>query len=289
MKPLDTWNFALFSAHIHHFLPHIAWDRHPILYRQWKRYHSHENRLFDDSNMDLSKAVDWLDLSPGILLLFHLGDHLFWPQKLAQKGVVFDLLMDRVVYEKNATKLRKLQDLCTVNGVKSSYFFSDEPMLIFKMRSSIKQGRHILIFADGTSSASAVDKRIDVQFLASSIAVKPGIAAISYVLKCPLYAMHSKVIGNRLLLDLPTIFCTDTLINRDIYIAQTMQKLFDGLAGELLLHPYRWECWGYLHSNGMWHLPEGKIEVGSQFDHLLKLPKKNGIAFFDRINYQLYY
>jgi len=287
---LSSWRFAVFSSHLHHFIPEIPWEEHIVIFQKWEQYHSPQNKLLDLTNMRLSNKIDWHGLPAGILVLFHLGDHLFWPQKLADEGVAFDLVMDRAVWEKNTAVLTALQSNCTVNGAKCCYFFSDDPMLIFKIKSSLKQRRHVLIFADGTSAASAHDKRVEVDFFAEKLAVKPGIALISHLLNCPIYALHSHTKDDILILQLMYISTRDSSVSRESYVLQTMQSLFAGLAGLLLRQPHRWECWGYLHRNGMWDpnlLYLNKDE--KMLVHFVKLPIQDGWAFFDRVNYMLYH
>ncbi|KKX46729.1 hypothetical protein [Sphingobacterium sp. IITKGP-BTPF85] len=287
---LNTWGFALFSSHLHHFIPDIAWEQHIVVFQEWQHYHSPKNKLLDLQSMRLSDQIDWYGLPAGILVLFHLGDHLFWPQKLADEGVAFDLLMDRAVWEKNTAVLTALQSKCTVNGAKCCYFFSDDPMLIFKIRSSLKQHRHVLIFADGTSAASTVDKRVDVDFLAGKLAVKPGIAVISHLLNSPIYALHSHAIEDVLILDLMHISLPDSSMSRESYVLKTMENLFAGFAAVLKQQPYRWECWGYLHRNGMWDPKVVNLSKDEKnLVHFLKLPIQDGWAYFDRVNYMLYH
>ncbi|MCS3556607.1 MULTISPECIES: hypothetical protein [unclassified Sphingobacterium] len=287
---LNTWGFALFSSHLHHFIPDIAWEQHIVIFQEWQHYHSPKNKLLDLQSMRLSDQIDWYGLPAGILVLFHLGDHLFWPQKLADEGIAFDLVMDRAVWEKNTAVLTALQRKCTVNGAKCCYFFSDDPMLIFKIKASLKQHRHVLIFADGTSAASAVDKRVEVDFLAGKLAVKPGIAVISYLLKCPIYALHSHMIEDVLILDLMHISLPNTPISRESYVMQTMQSLFAGFAAVMQQQPYRWECWGYLHRNGMWNPKNVNLSEDEKIlVHFVKLPIQDGWAYFDRVNYMLYH
>lgn len=287
---LNTWGFALFSSHLHHFIPDISWEQHIVIFQEWEHYHSPKNKLLALPNMHLSNKIDWYGLPAGILVLFHLGDHLFWPQKLADEGIAFDLVMDRAVWEKNTAVLTALQRKCTVNGAKCCYFFSDDPMLIFKIKASLKQHRHVLIFADGTSAASAVDKRVEVDFLAGKLAVKPGIAVISYLLKCPIYALHSHMIEDVLILDLMHISLPDTSMSRESYLLKTMASLFAGFAAVMQQQPYRWECWGYLHRNGMWNPKNVNLSEDEKIlVHFVKLPIQDGWAYFDRVNYMLYH
>ncbi|WP_286766671.1 MULTISPECIES: hypothetical protein [Sphingobacterium] len=247
LKKYNTWDFALFSAHLHYYMPSIAWHDHYQLYDQWKSYHiarpfrpAEEWRALDP---DLLK-----DGGPKIICLYHLGFHAQLPRVLADQGIQFDILMDKKVYLAQNDEMLEMQTEMRSRGLKFRYLISDDPSVLLKARTAIQEGRHLLIFADGNSGVSeSKHKKVAVNFLANRIYVRTGIALLAYLLKVPVVPLSHTTVDREYQVHYGAPIVRDENEQRNIFISRCMQRLYDFLAIEIEDRPWKWECWGYLH------------------------------------------
>src|SRR5690606_25018700 len=185
----STWEFALFSANVHSFFPDISWEEHGTIYENWKTYHMPTKRLVEIDEMLRNQMKT---LAPGILTLFHLGNHLESPVALADSGLIFDIILDPEVYLKSESVLTKmLQNLNDLGRGNYRFLFSNDPHLLLKCRGSLQSRKHILIFADG-SSGTAVggkDNRIKIPFFANYLNCKVGIPTLAFLFKVQIYPL----------------------------------------------------------------------------------------------------
>lgn len=276
----QTWHYALFSAHIHRYLPALSWGEHAALYQRWRVYHQPQP-VHAALHWDTSLLADLKLGAPQILVLFHLGMHAFLPQVLADEGIQFDLLLDRKVFAQHQTLFAALQTARQEQGACYRFLMSDDPQVLLKARSAIQAGRHLLIFADGNSGTSdQIDKKVKISFLANDLFVRKGIALLSALLGASILPIsHRTVAGHRQLL-------TGTAIGqlpnekREVYIQRSMQLLYDFLSSQIRDEPWRWECWGYLHKLNCYQLEaprHAELDLTSESNIGIVLQGRNGI------------
>ena len=262
----QSWEYALFSAHLYRYIPAISWDDHAEIYKKWTIVHQ-PKPIISALQWDRSflLELDWA--APQIICLYHLGMHAQIPLVLASYGLCFDILMDRAVFEKQRTQLLQLQDELRNNGLEYRFLMSDDPQVLLKARKAIREGRHLLVFADGNSGTSeSLNKKVRIDFLAADIYVRKGIALLSFLLQIPVIPIthvfingdsYSVVAGNRI--------CVQPYENRDCYITRCMQQVYDFLAIEISRSPWNWECWSYLHEMNCYSIAVPTIkEIGEQ-------------------------
>lgn len=245
---INSWSFALFSAHIHRYLPLLPWEEHSALYQRWKSHH--EPRPVESVlQWDIASLESLRTGTPRILVLFHLGMHAQIPQLLAEQGILFDLLLDRKVFVRYRTLLADLLTVKVEKGDCYRFLMSDDPQVLLKARSTIRAGRHLLVFADGNSGTSdLIDRKAKIDFLAAELYVRKGIGLLSALLRTPILPVSHQMDENKLHLIIAAAIGQRPDEQREHYVQRSMQQLYDFLGAEICAEPWCWECWGYLHA-----------------------------------------
>ncbi|HAU54633.1 MAG TPA: hypothetical protein DCW66_15865 [Sphingobacterium sp.] len=141
-----------------------------------------------------------------------------------------------------------MQTEMRLRGLKFRYLISDDPSVLLKARSTIQEGRHLLIFADGNSGVSeSRHKKVAIDFLANRIYVRTGIGLLAYLLKVPVVPLSHRIMDERYRLSYGAPIVRDKNEQREFFISRCMQGLYNFLAIEIDDQPWKWECWGYLH------------------------------------------
>lgn len=290
-KTLFEWPFALFSAHIHHFLPHIPWQEHEDLYRRFEAFHKpKQHKLLEIEHSDDIQTL--LQLEPALLCLYHLGNHFETVLALGKVGLSFDLLLDRAVYRRYESTLLALQAQLQRNGSAYRFLFSDDRAVLLKMRSALREQRHVVVFADGNSGTVAGNKdlRTAIRFLGGSLQVKQGIAMISHVLQVPIIPLWMKEVSGVCKLSAVERIDPGVWDDRRGFIVYAMQALYDRLEKKVADRPWIWECWGYLHQNGSFDpanlLPFREQRLGTE-EAWIPIQWRGRMTYFDRVSYQL--
>ncbi len=284
-RPVSNWDFALFSANLHKYLPEIGWNEHPVIYTRWKDHHAGQ------TNLDLCPPLSDMErlrlLPTGILLLFHLGHHLQLPIRLAQAGLQFDIVLDRAVYLQSPQLFDRLQGEMNGQGGEYRYLFSDDTSLLLRVRERLRSGRHLLIFVDGASGAavSAKDKRVAIPFLHGELLLKKGIPLMAYLFGIAIYPLLCEDMPHGRQYALQEAIRTRKGETRDAFIYRTLCQCYAMLGKALHRQPWIWECWPYLHTNGMLQVTDADMLAIWQNDPMLLLPLKEKYYLFDRRYY----
>lgn len=284
---LSDWEFALFSANIHQFFPTMSWEEHDTLYDKWRTFHHHVRPplALTVVNIDQLKT-----LTPGILTLFHLGCHLESPIALADSGLVFDIILDEQVYTTSRGVLNDmLQKLNDLGHGSYTFLFSSDPKLLLKCRSSFKKGKHVLVFADGSSGSTESNKdlRTRVPFLAGDLCCKQGIPRLAFIFDVKIYPfVTTQNHTNATSLELQSIIAPKSGQKKDDFTRTALTALYRMLERAIQNNPWRWECWSYLHSNGMLDTDLGRRneQFAGQGPYLFVRARK-GFCLFDRRYY----
>lgn len=286
MHIFNTWQFALFSANVHCYLPQFSWKDHQVLYKEWIDFH--ENRPLSEHLRErhVDRNVVEACRYPSIISVFHLGDHLAWPVLLARQGIHFNVVLDEDVYRNAKTVFEGLLRQLSAYGHTPELLFSNDPTLLLKIRSRKAKGQHLLCFADGASGSNTgtKDARVPIPFLNGKIWLKKGIPFISHLFGMPVLCLLPTSIGKKQYLHAKRIIAPARGEERDVYAMRCLQQLYGSLEKIVRKAPYRWECWGYLHRNGML----GKIvdqHVISDGNSLIQVPWDGEKIWFDRANY----
>lgn len=292
MKQLYSWGFALFSAHIHHFMPHIAWGEHPELYREWGSYHQ-PRPVYPDEHWDTSAVGHLAGSAPCIICLYHLGYHGQIPLLLKDMGLHFDLILDRQVYVRQRSMLEEMQRYMQAQGKDYRLLMSDDPRVLLQVRSALRAGKHILVFPDGNSGTrEELSSKVKIGFLSGTLLVRQGIARISHLLQVPIVPMSHECFANGKLLKAgPSIFPSPAR-TADEYVHEAMTSLYQYLAQQVEVHPPLWESWGYLDRLRCLQIskegpPRGA--VAESLEARVQVELLGHLGYFDRATYRYYY
>jgi lauroyl/myristoyl acyltransferase len=290
MDIFSTWHYALFCANIHHFNSQLPWQNMQELYLEWIKHHE-KKPLKTDTSWNLQEVKKMISKKPSIICLYHLGYHGQIPFVLAENNIKYDVLMDRSVYEKQQEQFLMLQSKFKGQGNSYNILFSDDIHVLLKARTAIREGRHLLVFADGNSGAVTEKlNRAKVSFLNSEIQVRKGIAVLSYLLKTPIIPlMHRKANGCFILEAGDPIYPNSLLKGkREDYIHYSLQRLYFFLEEQISDKLYLWEGWGYLHEMKCFEINDGPYSDYDfkQPEFFIPLQLKGQSGYFDCKNYR---
>ena len=289
----NTWDFALFSANIHHFFSDISWHSHTLIYKKWVEYHK-PKFIKPETPWDLDNLIPIISNQPSIICLYHLGYHAQIPSVIANQNICFDILIDRNAYEDQHMEINKMKSNLLYKDSSYQFLFSDDPQVLVKARSTLAQGRHLLIFADGNSGTlkDATNNRVEVDFCGNKIKVRKGIAVLSYLLKVPIIPLtHSnslnrfKILPGRILLPL-------NYNKGKEYILFAMQYLYSFLEQQIIDEPFKWESWNYLHEMACFDIGIHDTQIQDNLtirDSWLLMELNGNTGYFDRSSYNFIY
>ena len=289
------WPRALFSAHLHHFLPHIPWGQHENIYELFEEYHKPKmQRLIQIENNTSREFI--LNIEPNIFCLYHLGLHYETVLSLGEMGINFDLLLDRDVYEQNNKIFLNIHSNLKKNGLEYKFLFSDDPTVLLKIRTTLKEARHLLVFVDGNSGASEnANHLVKVDFLNGSLNVRQGITMISHLLGVCMLPLIIENKDDKFIIILGDVINPKHWENRSNYIKEGTQLLYDYLASQIKSEPWKWECWRYIHENGSFNpgkanLKDKRIPIRFEEENEAIVPVilQNRRVNFNRANYMLF-
>lgn len=276
-----SWQYAFFSAHICRYYPHINFSKHLKLYTKWKNYHQ-KKRQIGDLWMTPEDEQIVRSTKPAVFVAYHLGNHLQITYGLAQLGFEFDVLLDRAVYERSEKEFERLyQQLNSATSCK--FLFADDPTLLLKIRRNQVQGKSILIFADGaTSAAKDKDLRLIVPFLGHYLSVKKGIAFISYKFKMDILPLLMHTNARIAVADVIRMGNKEDIQQ---YSSRAMSVLFDLLGKLIYKKPWLWECWAYIHQHHFLVFKTLNAKPAKRQIPLLEVKLKDRLYYFNRSDY----
>lgn len=290
---------AFFSANLHQYLPEIPWQDHPKLFQWHQDYH--RPRPISRGNIhDVFRALTPdASAQPGLLAAFHLGAHTALPVSLARSGIDFDILIDRQVHHRYQEALTQTdQELMRSGRTATGFYYSDDPRLFFQIRKSLRSGRHILIYVDGNGGANTKEKissLLEVPFFSGTLWLRQGIAVLARMLQVPIYPLLNGTIRDQCLVQMLPAIWADAALSREMDTRRILRLLYGELENWLeregLMH---WECWRYLHYNGMLR-PDSSAQNSSFClpnplpEYIVPLVHPAGHFWMDKSRYVIHY
>lgn len=298
MDSKQTMQFAFFSANLHQYLPEIPWSAHAHYFQQYKQHHR-PKAIPTNSRRGCTLTGD-LPERPGLITTFHLGDHAQLPIALVDVGMCFDIVIDQPTYERNKEAFRiATRRVVERGGEAIRFLFSADRQLFFKIRDSLRRGRHVLIFIDGNKGAQTPAPTEDltpVPFFSGRLWVKRGAAVLSRLLGVPIHPLTTHPDAELQVLNFHPPLFGDPSRAKESDSERILGHLYRLLELEISDQPMRWECWTYLHQIGMLRMdqqPRDFIErpvLGPALDaEYMERIQVNGEEFWlDRKNYHLF-
>jgi KDO2-lipid IV(A) lauroyltransferase len=305
-----SYSFALFSANINKFLPHIPKSEYKNLFQktlyhkkisgaeQYDLEYLKNNSIINNSSINLElKNIT----SPTIFASFHLGSYRLLNSYLYVLGYKIVIIIDESVFLKQQDDLlNKVKPL--LNGTKESDFVMlniNDRTSIFKLKNYIEQGYIMTVYLDGNTSLNNKSQDftkgyIPINFLNNNVFVKNGIGKLSALLGAkiiPTLSSRDKDENNSI------EFYKEIQIadfeNKQEFSIKSIEISYKILEKRLIEIPEQWECWLYIEK---WFKRDFKTpynvnkEILNQFNNerytRFSLGKSNFI--FDMYDYQSY-
>lgn len=305
-----AYNYALFQANIQRFLPNLNIKNFEELYKQF-RYHKcivffdqFDLKKLDEICIVNNSGINILPSNlkgPSIFATFHYGSYRVINSYLLKQGFKVVLIIDDFVYKDQKEKLENLYLKHKEEALKNNSDFIilnvKEPAFIFKLKRLLLNGYVLVVYMDGNAgSLKKIDFNkgwLEIDFLNSKINVKSGIVALSYILKASIVPVITCWDDNENLeIKFYNSISTSDYSDRNLYIKDTILKLYSILEEKLYTNPTQWECWSYIHK---WFekkslSPYEEIDIKNlkyEFNkHRYSLfSLKNEYYFFDKFSY----
>lgn len=260
--------FAFFSANVMHLMPRINVNTHQTHFKEvCLHQHLSWKDQFDPSLHHRMKIKGWdadvvdkLRSSPGIICTYHTGSYRLINRLLAEENVSFSLVVNTEVFNEEATAFKTA---FTRFNPSSSHNFdlidAQQPTALLKMMRAYKSGRNLLLYVDGnTGAGTTTNNNVTVNFMNGHLSVRKGVAVLASALKCPIYSVACiRNAVDEVDFHWYHSICQPRGVERESFIQNTMQAVYDNLASALKEHPFQWECWLYLQQQLV--LPKTKV------------------------------
>ncbi|MEZ4903486.1 MAG: hypothetical protein R2822_17835 [Spirosomataceae bacterium] len=249
--------FAVFSANLTNFLPHIPVSSHPDLFKQNLIHIALETldrsipQLSDFTVFEGDISLVSQPKQPVIFCTFHLGSYRNLASWLVKLGYHFSILVRKSVYDQQAAEI-----LDHTRQIKAVYPSSSEVQVInaeeasslLKILRQLRSGHSLLVYMDGNTGTSE-DKGELIDFLQRPIFAKQGAAFLSYISGVPILPVvcYRRIDDHRNVIVVnPPIF-PDKERSKKNFSLSTTQQLYNWFSTYLQLYPEQWEAWNYIH------------------------------------------
>lgn len=290
---------AFFSANLHQYLPEIPWQDHTTLFQYHQRLHLARTRPVGKVQGILCRLKPGTSAQPGLLAAFHLGAHTELALSLAHSGVEFDILIDRQVHHRYQDMFRQTdRALIRTGRAPTGFYYSDDPRLFFQVRSSLRSGRHVLIYVDGNGGMDTKGKStayLNISFFSGTLWLRQGIALLARMLQAPIYPILNAQDEDQCLIKVLPPIWPDGALSKEEDARRIVGLLYGELENWLqssgLMY---WECWKYLHYNGMLRLKSptctSRTVLPSPLpEYVVSLVHPIGHFWMDKSRYTIHY
>ncbi|MBE8722974.1 lysophospholipid acyltransferase family protein [Sphingobacterium pedocola] len=274
--------FGLFSGALYHLMPHLDYQKHADLYRDYL-FQSHWAALDMSYFLDDDPfVVDGLDQllanlrqgSPSIIASFHYGSYRLLPYLLQKHDIPFCLLVRRKVRTQQIPFFQSLNGTHRSQQLAIKLLDAEDPLAALKVRRMLRDGCHVLSYLDGIQAIQHAEqhKCPSISIMAGKIKIREGLPRLAAKFKTDMIAVFTARNG-----------MTGHTIHAQKWTAaqlgdgspvSVMQDLFCWFEGILNKDPMAWENWGSMH-----HLLQLKADrvndPNPQFD-----PEKSSLLAF---------
>lgn len=249
--------YAYFSANLKHFMPLLDWDRHRLLYRQFREYAALNalDVLFMDGEFPLP-ITGWEHLRckllrrHGIICTFHFGAYQLINYLLLRDRIKFALLVGDDVQSTWDTRYPNLMKQMQLGEMEGRFRLlnANKPAALKEIYSLVRAGYQLVIYADGLTGAGTADTKnlVEITFLGQHIYVPGGTATLAHRLQCPIYPLLALRKEREILLQTRAPILSAADLSRADFVRLTTATLFGFLSAFLMHVPQQWTVWTQL-------------------------------------------
>lgn len=247
--------FVFFSANLRHLMPKLTFEKHADLFVQAARFaqrgdelsNSSEASFYDTTGMDVPDYN-----APGIFASFHTGPYKWLGQWLVAQGKPLTIILSSDVAVRQGDRFGDWYRQLRTDDDNLEYLQAEDPMIFRKMIGALNRGRYLLLYVDGQTGArrqAGGKGSVPLNFLASSIWVRTGVAELARLAKVPVYPIYAYFDDEKKpsLQWLPTLRPPTKNCKRAEWAHSCMASLFHNLETEVCRRPAQWEGWLYIH------------------------------------------
>ncbi len=263
---LNSYHFAIFSAHLKRFLPEIHMSDYSELFKKFRYYewastveqydmdYLKKTTITNNSSVDLSNTNQPIPL---IFTSFHFGSFRLLNSILYELGHKVVVIIDDIkgafqqlvddIFEKVVPQIK---------GTENSDFVILNVMdrtSIFKLKEYITQGYVMTVYLDGNLSVdndreSFTKGYIPIKFLKRHLYVKNGVGKLAAMLEAmiiPSIALRDKNDINTFTFK-PELKISD-FVDRKEFAIKSIEQTYLLFEKEMLKDPMQWGAWMYIH------------------------------------------
>ena len=259
-----SFSFALFSANIKKFLPHIPKSDYKrcfqeTLYHKWiSGLEQHDMEYLKKTKVINNSSIDLENLNikqPLIFASFHLGSYRSFNSILYELGHKIVIVIDESVFIKQQENI--LNNVGPLLKCKESSDFIILNVMdktsIFKLKNLIEQGYIMSVYLDGNTGINSDNvtfskSYIPIQFLNNTIYVKNGIGKLAALLGAKIIPIiaHRDGEENNHIEFYKEIQISD-FDNKQEFAVKSIEKAYNLFEEMLYKYPTQWESWLYIH------------------------------------------
>lgn len=249
--------YAYFSANLKHFMPLLDWDKHRLLYHQFREYNA-RNALdvqFMDGEFPLP-IIGWehfrskLEHQHGIVCTFHFGAYQLINHLLLRDEIKFALLVGDEVQSTWDRRYPNLMEQMEVGEREGRFKLlnASRPAALKGIFNLVKDGYQLVIYADGLTGAGTADTKnlVEISFLGQQIYVPSGTATLAQRLQCPIYPLLAVRKESEIVLEIREPIVSASDLSRTDFVRVTTTALFGFLSKFLMHAPQQWTVWTQL-------------------------------------------
>ncbi len=258
-------DFVVMSANLQNFLPEVPASEYEEIYtnillgRALLNEETHRTELIDKVDTHQMEEVLTAKHLPAVFCTYHLGSYRSVIGLLARQGVPFVLIVDANTYHRQGAGIkRQVIQFHQAYGQEGTYFDmlnAELPNSAMTMLKYLREGISIVAYIDGNTGGGGIFHKNDrfqlkIPFLEQEIFSRKGIAAISWMSKCPIipvisYYRKGNIRPNIVFYD--PVFPDKWNKPPQTYIPEITKKLYRILESHLIEYYDQWETWFYLH------------------------------------------
>lgn len=254
------YKFQVVSASFRNFLPSLEYSEHEpnffrLLLNQRQTYFEQSLPSVPNNLKVRFHGCSLQDIRdrPGVISTFHSGSFRVIGHYLVKNDIPFVLVVsDSSVQKENELASGKYDDHKRQH-LGFDLINANDKNSLFRINRELRKGKNILVYVDGNTGTGddlAGRNLLSIPFLNQQIKVRAGAAFISYITNTPIYP----VVSTRLWRFVPCLdFFQPILphkgIDRQVFVEQSISRIYKYLEKAVYKKPWQWEAWLHLHEH----------------------------------------